>query len=384
VGGKAAIPAIHGRCEAKFARLRGAFADNFRHHDEVGGAVAVSLDGQLVVDLWAGWTDRARSREWQRDTLVDVFSVGKPMPVLCLLQLVELGSVSLDAPVAAYWPEFAAAGKAQVTVRTLLSHRAGLAAIRRPLPEGAMYDWELMTAELAAQEPWWEPDTAHGYHTNTYGFLVGELVRRVSGESVGSRFRHRIAEPLQADFHFGLPATEDRRVAEFLFGDPRPDFLAAGAPLLVRQAYLNPPGVSGLGTVNTRAWRAAEMPSSNGHATARGVARIYSALAAGGNIDGVTILGPDTLAQATCEASAGIDRVLARPSRFGLGFQLTQPQRPLGPSPRAFGHFGAGGSVGFADPDARLAFAYTPNQGEGPRWQNPRNRGLIAALYESL
>ena len=369
-------PQIHGRCDPAFEPVGRALQENFRSHGEVGAAVAVTLDGRPVVDLWGGWTDRARSRQWQEDTLVDVFSVGKPVAALCLLQLVERGLLDLDRPVAEHWPGFAAAGKGSVSARMLLGHRAGLPALRRPLPELAMYDWELMTSALAAEEPWWEPGRAHGYHTNTFGFLVGEVVRRVSGETVGKLVRQLVAEPLDVDFHFGLPATEDERVAEFLFPEAPPPF--EGAPLMVRRAYLNPPGVSGLGTVNTAAWRRAEMPSTNGHATARAVARIYAALLQG------ELLQPATLAEATREVSSGPDLVLGRPSRFGLGFQLTQPERPLGPGRRGFGHFGAGGSLGFADPEAGIAFAYTPNQGEGPRWQNPRNRGLIKAVYESL
>ena len=373
---------IHGRCDQRFRPLSDQLRVNFERHRELGAGVAVTIDGEPVVDIWAGWADAAQTRPWQPDTLVDVFSVGKPMAVLCLLQLMEQGLIELDAPVARYWPEFAAAGKERVSVRMLLGHRAGLPAIRRELPPGAMYDWELMCAELAAQEPWWEPDTAHGYHTNTYGFLVGELVRRAGGERIGSRFRRAVAEPLGADFQFGLDASEDARVAEFLMPDRPPDSLTdRGVQLMIRRAYFNPPGISGIGTVNSREWRAAEMPSSNGHATAGAVARIYSALALGGAIDGVRILAPETLAEATREVSYGPDRVLSRPSRFGLGFQLTMPARPLGPNRGAFGHFGAGGSLAFADPEARLAFAYTPNQGVGPRWQNPRNRGLIEALY---
>jgi CubicO group peptidase (beta-lactamase class C family) len=377
---------IHGHCDARLAPLKDALAANFADHDELGAAVAVIIDGEPVVDIWAGWMDAARTRPWERDTLVDVFSVGKPMAVLCLLRLVEAGAVELDVPVASYWPEFGAAGKEPVTVRMLLGHRAGLPAIRRELPHHAMYDWELMTAALAAEEPWWEPGTAHGYHTNTFGFLVGELVRRVGGEPVERAFAAQVAEPLGAEFRFGLPPSEDTRVADFTFPDAPPQSMSdpASVPLIVRRAYFNPPGISGLGTVNTRAWRAAVMPSTNGHATARAVARIYSALACGGAIDGVRILQPETITEATRETSRGPDQVLTRPSRFGLGFQLAMPGRPLGPNPDAFGHFGAGGSLGFADPRARLAFAYTPNQGEGPRWQNPRNRGLLEALYASL
>jgi CubicO group peptidase (beta-lactamase class C family) len=377
---------IHGYCDARFEPLRTAFADNFEQHGEIGAALAVMIDGTLVVDLWGGFMDAARTQPWHGQTLVDVFSVGKPMAALCVLILAEQGALELDRPAARYWPEFAAAGKGEVTVRTILAHRAGLPAIREPLPDSAMYDWTLMTGALAAEEPWWEPGSAHGYHPNTYGFLVGELVRRVSGESIGRFFRRAVAEPLGADFHFGLAAEHDRRVAEFVF-PLRPggfDAAADGAPLMLRRAYLNPPGISGLGTVNSRDWRAAEMPSTNGHATARAVATIYAALAAGGALGGRRIAAPETIDEATAEASYGTDLLLSRPSRFGLGFQLTHAERPLGPNARAFGHFGAGGSLGFADPDTRLAFAYTPNHGHGPRWQNPRNRGLIEALYASL
>ncbi|MGH2979068.1 MAG: serine hydrolase domain-containing protein [Solirubrobacterales bacterium] len=360
--------------------MRDAFGDNFRRHDELGAAVAITVDGEPAVDIWAGWMDAARTRAWERDTLVDVFSVGKAMAALCVLMLVERGQVDLEAPVSRYWPEFAAGGKGGVTVRMLLSHRAGLPAVRRTLPGSAIYDWGAMTAALAEEEPWWDPGSTHGYHVNTLGFLAGEIVRRVSGESIGGFFRREVAGPLEADFHFGLGAAQDARVAEFVFGgessDPQPGPPDEERGFLLSRVYLNPPGLSGIGTVNTRAWRAAEIPSANGHATARAVARIYSALAG-------RLLGAETLQQATSEASAGTDFVLGRPSRFGLGFQLTQPERPLGPNPRSFGHFGVGGSLGFADPDAGLAFAYTMNR-SGPRWQNPRTRALIDAVYAAL
>jgi CubicO group peptidase (beta-lactamase class C family) len=381
--GRSASEEIHGSCDRRFARLREALEVNFGERGEHGAALAVTLEGVPVVDLWGGWADGARTRRWQRDTIVDVFSVGKPMAAMCLLMLLERGAVDLDAPAALYWPEFAAAGKGETTVRMILGHRAGLPAIRRPLPREAMYDWQGMTAALASETPWWEPGTRHGYHVNTFGFLVGELVRRVSGEPIGRFFGRSIAGPLGADFQFGLASAEHARVADFLFPE-MPSFEEVFEPGMVRNAYLNPPGISGLGTVNTARWRAAEMPSTNGHANARAVARIYCALAAGGTIDGVSLLAPGTVALAASEVSSGPDALLDRPSRFGLGFQLTQPERPLGPSPNAYGHFGAGGALGFADPDAGLAFAYTPNQGYGPRWQNPRNRALIDALYDSL
>jgi len=379
-----AMPVIDGTCERRFSPLRDAFASNFELHDELGAGLAVTIDGRQVVDLWGGWADQEHTRAWQQETLVNVYSVGKAMAAICLLGLVEQGEVELDRPVAAYWPEFAAAGKGEITVQMLLAHRAALPALHERLGDLAMYDWELMTSTLAAETPWWQPGSGHGYHVNTFGFLVGELVRRVSGEAFGAHFARTIATPLDADFQFGIAAAEDARVADFVFAGPTPGFAAADTPTMVSQAYINPPGFSGIGTVNSRAWRAAEMPSSNGHATARAVARIYSALACEGAVDGIRLLAPATVSLAGREVSGGHDLVLNRPSRFGLGFQLTQPERPLGPNPRSFGHFGAGGSLGFADPDERLAFGYTSNQVRGPRWQNPRNRALISALYGCL
>jgi CubicO group peptidase (beta-lactamase class C family) len=362
--------------------VRTALEENLRERGDLGAAVCLYVDGRPVVDLWGGWMDVARTRAWERDTLVDVFSVGKAMAAACVLMLAERGELDLDEPVMRLWPEFGAGGKGAVTPRMLLAHRAGLPGIRAPLPAGAMYDWDLMTATLAAAEPWWEPGTRHGYHVNTFGFLAGELVRRASGESIGSFFRREIAERLEADFDFGTRSEDDARTAEYTFGDVAAPDVEPPPESDITQIYLNPPGVSGLGTVNSREWRAAEMPSTNGHATASAVARIYDALIDGAG-RGRKLLRQDTLDAAIGEASAGEDAVLGRPSRFGLGFQLTQPERPLGPNARAFGHFGAGGSLGFADPDARLAFGYVMNR-SGPRWQNPRNRALIDAVYASI
>jgi CubicO group peptidase (beta-lactamase class C family) len=379
------IPEIRGSCDERFTAVRHAMTRNFREHNELGAAVAVFVEGRPVVDLWAGWADIERTRAWQRDTLVNVFSVGKPMAALSLLVLVDRGQVDIDAPVADYWPEFGTHGKGNVSVRMLLAHQAGLPAVRESLPGLVMYDWELMTSALAREQPWWAPGTRHGYHVNTFGFLAGEIVRRVSGSTLGDFFREEIAERLAADFHFGVAAEEDGRIADchFASGDPLNTGGANERGLLLQRAYFNPPGISGVGTVNTREWRAAQIPSTNGHATARAVARIYSALVCQSDASGVSLLRQPALEEAIAEASSGPDFVLGRPSRFGLGFQLTQPERPLGPNPRSFGHFGAGGSLGFADPDTQLAFAYVMNR-PGSRWQDPRNRALISAVYASL
>ena len=378
-------PGIAGWCDPRFAALGEAFAANFAERGETGAAVCLSVGGTTVADLWGGV---AGSGPWRRDTLVNVFSVGKGLIAACAAGLVGRQRLDPDAPVARYWPEFGAAGKGAVTLRQLLSHQAGLPALRAPLPRGSMLDSRLMVTALAAEQPWWPPGSGHGYHVNTFGFLVGEVIRRVTGSTVGAMLRDEIAGPLGADVHIGLPAAEHGRVADFDWPDPEAVIppRAAGLPpdlLMIRNAYANPPDLSGMGVVNTLAWRCAEVPSANAHASAAGIARVYAALAGGGAVDGVRVIDPGALADAVTQQVNGEDLVLRRPSRFGLGFQLTQPERPFGPGPGGFGHFGAGGSIGFCDPDAGVAFGYVTSQ-MGPRWQNPRNRALINAIFTCL
>lgn len=311
-------------------------------------------------------------------------SAGKALTTVCVLALVSRGALELDDAVSRHWPEFGAAGKEGVTVREVLSHRAGLAAITRDLPEGSLYDWALVTQALAEQEPWWTPGTGHGYHVHTFGFLAGEIVRRVSGERIGPFLRREVAERLDVELSFGLDPRTRLRRAEYTF-DWKTSAGAAEAQRAFRdtrlreRAYMNPPGATGIGTVNTTAWQDAELPSANLHAGAPAIARVYDALIA----DASPLVSEEVLCEATTEASAGEDLVLGRQSRFGLGFQLTQPQRPLGPNPRSFGHFGTGGALGFGDPDAGVAFGYVMNRG-GPQWQDPRNRALIDAVYAAL
>ena len=383
---------VQGFCAPGFERVRAALGEILVAGSEVGAALAVYIGGEAVVDLWAGHADAARKRAWDRDTIVNLYSIGKAVTAICALRLVEAGSVDLDAPVARYWPEFAQAGKGRIPVRYLLTHQAGLPAIARPLPSGAWSDWRVMTEALAAQAPWWEPGAGHGYHVNTQGFLIGEVVRRVTGRPFGAYLRESFAGPAGIDFFIGFGPELDERCAELvprattsedaelqrqLSVDPR---TLSGFPLMRLNAYRNPPALSGTGVVNTRAWRAAEVPSTNGHGHARAVARLYSALAGDGTLDGVHVLSPEMVARATERAVGGDDLVLQRPTRFGLGFQLPMPERPLGPSPRAFGHFGAGGSLGFADPDTHVAFAYAMNQGRSG-WQHKHVRHLIDLVY---
>lgn len=384
---------IEGQCDARFAAVRRVFADAFRNGTEVGAAVAVTLDGVPVVDLWGGSADQARTRPWQRDTIVNIYSCTKAMTALCAHQLVERGRLDLDAPVATYWPEFAQAEKARIPVRWLLSHRAALPAVKEVLPGEALYDWNAMCGALAAQAPWWAPGTAHGYHAVTFGWLVGEVVRRISGRSLGTYFRDEIARPLGLDLHIGLPEAEHHRVAEM--SDLSADVLESDAVGLAQVvladpqsmaalAFLNPPAMA-LGP-NNAAWRSAEIPGANGHGAARDLARVYGALARGGTIDGVRVLNADTIARMSGEQSAGPDLVLQVPTRFGLVFMLTQDRRDsrFGRGPRAFGHTGAGGSVGFADPDYRIGFGYVMNRMGPYILLDPRTIALIDAVYASI
>jgi CubicO group peptidase (beta-lactamase class C family) len=379
---------VGGTCDPAFGAVREAFAANFGR-GEVGAACSVTVDGRVVVDLWGGWADLAARRPWARDTLVNAYSVGKPVIALRLLQLVGRGRIGLDDRADGAWPELAA-GRAGATVRDVLCHRAGVPAIREPLTDDALWSWSTMCGAIAATEPWWDPGTRHGYHTNTYGHLVGELARRVDGRLPGRWLREEIAGPLEADLAWGLGPAERARCADVEWETDAAkgiEWLAARAETteqrMIALGYANPPGFSGIGVVNSEAWRAAQVPSTNLHATARGVARLYAALAAGGTIDGVTVLGPGLLAEATSVQSDGWCPILERDASFGLGFQPTRPDRPFGPNTGSFGHFGTGGALGFADPQARVGFGYVMNAVK-PRWQSPRNRALVEALYTCL
>lgn len=399
-----AVP-VHGTCAPRFENVRRVFTERFEGKKEVGAAISFTLDGEVVVDLWGGFMapeDEAEgNREWERDTLVNTYSTTKGMTAICAHQLVEQGLLDLDAPVVRYWPEFGAAGKEEIPVRWLLSHQSGLPAIRKPLPTEALFDWTTMCAAIAEQEPWWKPGTQHGYHPLTYGFLVGEIIRRVGGRSVGQMFREDVALPLEADFHIGLDAADDGRVSNLIGGiappKPKPgepelkikgpmgDFLRdmTNPDTMVGAAFNNPsmpPNV-----VNTREWRGAEIPAANGHGTARALARIYGVLARGGEIDGVRILEADSIERARTEQVSGPDATLGQlPMRYGLGYMLRSDFMPLSPSPNAFGHPGAGGSIGMADPDARVGFGYVMNKMQMGLVGGPTAFAVIQAFFEEL
>jgi CubicO group peptidase (beta-lactamase class C family) len=380
---------IEGRCDARFKRVRELFEAGFESGAELGAGLNVVVDGREVIDLWGGFADKDRTRPWRRDTLANVYSTTKGITAIAAHQLVERGELDLDAPVARYWPEFAQNGKAEIPVRMLLNHRAGLAAIAKPLAPDDLYDWAKMTSALAEQAPWWTPGEEHGYHALTYGWLVGELIRRVSGMGVGRYVREHIAAPLGAEFWIGLPEELDARTAELIQGPISTDGpnlmerITAEPEGVLAKAFGNPPVL--LISPNSRQWRAAELAAANGHTTAPALARIYAALANGGELDGVRILRPETIERARTEESYGPDRVLTLTTRIGLGFFLPPENEPLGPNPRTFGHGGAGGSLGVADPEAKLGFGYVMNLMHTGAWlADPRPRALLDALYEGL
>ncbi len=381
---------VRGHCDARFAAIRRAFEENFRERGELGAAVAVTLGGTTVVDLWGGWADAARSRPWERDTLVNVWSTTKGPVALCAHILADRGLLDLDAPVAEYWPEFAAAGKEQVLVRHLLSHRAGLAGLREPHSLEQLCDWELTTQRLAATEPWWVPGTRSGYHALTYGHLVGEVVRRISGLRPGAFLEREVTGPLGIDFSIGLPEKDSVRVAELV----RPPVSASSeqavvfaqlAPAAIA-ALTNPP-VAAAGA-STPEWRAAEIPAANGHGTALAVAELYGVFAGRGSHGGHRVLSPEAAERVREGQGSCRDLVLGAgfedETEAGLGLWLSGSNGSYGPNPRAFGHDGFGGSCGLADPEAEVSLGYVMNR-MGPHIaDDPRKMALVDALYSSL
>ena len=383
------MTAVHGDVDPRFAAVRAAFAENFARHGDVGAACAVYHRGRLVVDVWGGLADRKANRPWTRDTLALVFSTTKGMTAACVLRLVERGLLDLDAPIARYWPEFAAAGKAAIPVRWGLCHKAGLAAVEGTLTLEQVLAWDPVVAAIAAQAPNWEPGTRHGYHARSYGWIAGELVRRVTGKTLGRMFADEIAAPLELDFWIGLPESEEPRVAPIipapLPADPQVRAMLErfmGPDTLLGRVLSGPSDLFAYDTRwNRREFHAAEMPSSNGIGTARAIARMYAALAH--EVDGVRLLRPETVALARTVQADGPDAVLGIPTRFGVGFMLP-PALSLGAAPTAFGHPGAGGSLGFADPEAELAFGYVMNQMQLGTTGDPRSQALVEAMYASL
>lgn len=376
-----------GYCDEKFREAREVFEKSISSGFELGAAIAIEIEGEMVMDLWGGTDNPDTNSEWSENTIVNVFSTTKGVAAICLLQLVEENLVDLDTPVAKYWPEFAQNGKENIPIRYLFCHKSGLSGISKPLPDDAWYDWDLICESLAEQSPWWEPGSAHGYHAITYGHLVGEIVRRVSGKTIGEYFRQHIGDPLDLDFWIGLPDSEFYRVSNL-----KPSLTTPLQNLLMPLIKLMPnkilppfirmlldftdtstiPGAAFSNPslsmeepfyVNEPEWRKAEIPAANGHGTARSLAKLYGILANGGKRDGVHVLKPETIEMARKTESDGNDLVLGGiHSKFGLGFMLGTEHVSMGPGSGSFGHGGAGGSLGFADPDNKISLGFIMNQ----------------------
>ena len=379
---------IQGFHDLKFEAVREAFADLFNDPQERGAALCIQIGGDTVVDLWAGTADKDGEHAWHTDTIANLFSCTKTFTAVTALQLVEEGKLALDAPVAKYWPEFAAAGKASITLRQLLSHRAGLPALRELLPPEALYEWQTMVDALAAEAPWWTPGEGHGYAAITYGWLVGELIRRADGRSPGQSIMARTAQPLGLDFHIGLADDQFYRVAHIARSKGTQGDASAQRLLMAMmkepasmstRAFTNPPSI--MTSTNKPQWRRMEQPAANGHGNARSLAGFYSGL-----LDG-RLLGPEMFAELTREHSVGEDKTLRTQTRFGLGCMLDQPQvgnATYGLSAKAFGHPGAGGSIGFADPQREVAFGFVTNTLGPYVLMDPRVQKLVQVLATCL
>ena len=383
------MTAVHGAWAPGFEWVREAFAKNLAE-SEVGAACCVVWNGEPVVDVWGGLADREAGRPWQRDTAALVFSSSKGVTAALIHLLAQRDQLELDAPVARYWPEFAANGKQSITLRHVLTHSAGLPAVEGELTLEDVFAWHPVCDAIAAQKPIWVPGTAHGYHARTFGWILGEVVRRVTDRTIGQLLAVEAAEPLGLELWIGLPEAIEPRVATNYTApepaDPEQRALRAkfmGPDTLLGRALEGPSGVLPYGPIwNTRALHAAELPSSNGIATARGLARFYAALI--GDVDGHhRLLSPQIVAAAAAPRVEGPDKVILMPTRFASGFALP-PMLSLDVPDTAFGHPGAGGSLGFADPASGLAFGYVMNQMQLGLAGDPRSERLVSAAYACL
>ena len=371
---------LSGLCDDRFTAVREAFAANFAQGVDVGASVAVYLDGEPVVDLWGGFADRDQTVPWQRDTIINVWSTTKTMTFVAALMLADRGELDLDAPVARYWPEFASNGKDGVLVRHVMAHTAGLSGWQEQVAPEDLYDWDKVTSLLAAQEPWWEPGNGSGYHAITQGYLMGELVRRITGQSFGTFFRHEIAEPLGADFHVGFGPELDDRVA-LVITPPRPERPEVFPPMMLR-TMTNP--LLNAKQSWDRAWRQAEIPAAGGHGNARSVAAVQSVLSAGGEARGVRLFSEATARRVLEQQAYGADMVIGDTLRFGIGYGLRCPELPIGRGDAVAFWGGYGGSLIVNDLDRRLTVAYVMNKMELGTVGGARSYALVDAAYDSV
>ncbi|WP_328443856.1 serine hydrolase domain-containing protein [Amycolatopsis sp. NBC_00438] len=375
---------IHGTHDDRFDDVRAALEKNVDSGEELGASLVVDLDGEVVVDLWGGFRDQAQTRTWDEHTITNVWSTTKTVTSLAALMLVDRGDLDVHAPVARYWPEFAANGKEDVEVRHLLSHTSGVSGLDRPAVVEDLYDLETSTARMAAQAPWWAPGTASGYHAANFGHLVGEVVRRVSGKPLKAFVAEEIAGPLGADFQIGAAEADWGRIADVVPPPPAQFDLDALGPDNVLVKTLTGPVIDA-NVANTPAWRHAELGAVNGHGNARSVARMLSALARGGTVDGVRLLGPDTIDVIFEEQANGVDLGLGVPLRWGIGYGLPLRETvPWIPDGRVCFWGGWGGSMIIMDLDRRLTISYMMNRMGPGVIGSDRSGTYVRAVYGAL
>ncbi|HEY2358508.1 MAG TPA: serine hydrolase domain-containing protein [Phenylobacterium sp.] len=371
---------IAGHAPARFAAVKDAFAANFAAGEELGARFTLVEAGETVLDLWAGHADRARTKPFDPRTLTPVFSTTKAIAALLIARLVDQGKLTYEQTVASVWPEFAAAGKDSITVEQLMSHQEGLSGFPEPMEPALWFDWDAICAKLAAMAPLWPPGTASGYHPITFGYLAGEIFKRVEGRTMGTALREDLATPFGLDLWIGLPDSEFDRVAELQRPNALPDFGHHNEA--TRAAFLTPwSSPAGRGQAE---WRRMEIPSANGHCTAEGLARLMGALANDGWLDGEDILSPALIAEAARQRIRGQDLVLPYEMSWGAGFMRNEAVHPWGPGNATFGHSGWGGSCAFADPERKLAGAYVMTKQSTDLLGDRRPRRLIEAAYASL
>ena len=379
---------IHGTCDDSFSAVQDAFALNFEEGLEVGACVAVTVEGEPVVDIWAGDAD-PHGKPWEKDTVVNVYSTTKTMAATCMLMLADRGELDFDAPVAQYWPEFAQNGKEGVLVKHVMSHTAGVPGFDPPVTAEQLYDLDGIAANLAAQSLWWSPPgSASGYHAITQGNLEGEILYRITGTRMGEWFRTQVAEPLGADFHMGLAASEDARVGELV-----PPEIVATTDLEINNVVVAMDSIAartlmscGLNATEpqTRAWRAAEIPAAGGIGNARSIGRVHSALANGGSVDGVTLLSEAGVRKALEEQIDNFDQVLQARLRHGIGFGLEMDGWISSPNPGCMFWGGWGGSIAMIDLDAHTTVTYVMNRMDHQLTGDPRGLRIAEATYASL
>ena len=374
---------IHGHCDDRFSGVLKAFENNFENNGDVGACFAATLEGEYVVDIWAGHQDKERTRPWKEDTIINVYSTTKTMTFIAALMLADRGRLDLDAPVANYWPEFSAGGKEGVLVKHFLSHSAGLPGFSRPFANEELYDWDFACSDLASQKSWWATGTQSGYHAITQGYLIGEVVKRITGKSFGTFFREEIAEKIDADFHIGVDPKHFNRIADLVPA-------ITTAPLLEMDPDSIPGRVFGgldidpENSTGTAGWRQAEIPAANGHGNARSVVRAQTAMANNGKAFGVELLSEDGCLRALEPQTDGADLVLGLPVSFGMGYALRNDAIPMGPNQNTLWWGGAGGSTIVVDMDAHVCFSYVMNQMDNHIVGDPRGTSLGFALYEGL